>query len=285
MFKNETGKREILDLYDQKLASLNLVYETKQIETRYGMTNVIITGNASKPPLVLIHGSNGSAPIVLEAFPQVFEHYHVFAVDVLAQPNRSQAKDKAMNLKDNSFGEWMNLVLEELALEEVIMAGFSLGGLICLKTLLHDERRVKEVFLISPAYIVRTPVLKAMFKVFLPMRRYMKRKKLIYVEQIVDTLFTGKNEFAVNFLSKVFLHFEMDFTPVPVIKAGDAKRITTPINLFASGKDLLFPGQKMIKRANKIFPSLKRQLILEDSKHVQDREGMQRVEQYLLETK
>lgn len=285
MFKNEAGKEEILKLYDQKLEYLHIKYRYQQIQTSLGVTNVIIAGDSSKPPLVLIHGSNGCAPVVLEAFPNIFQDFHVFAVDVIAQPNKSVANQKKINMKDDSYGIWMNEVLEHFKLNEVVMAGFSLGGLICLKTLLYNESRVKEVFLISPAYIVNGNPLKALFKVFIPMKRFIKTGHLKYVGRVVGELFTSNDQFAHQFLAKVFTHFEMDFTPVPVIKKTQAKNITTPITLFAAGEDLLFPGTKMIRRAKKIFPSLKRHILMEHSKHVQDREGMLFVEQCVLEKK
>ena len=63
----------------------------------------------------------------------------------------------------------------------------------------------------------------------------------------------------------------MDFTPVPVIKKEEAQLISTPITIIAAKKDIVFPGTKMLKRANKIFPSLKRTILLENSKHVQNK--------------
>jgi esterase/lipase len=69
----------------------------------------------------------------------------------------------------------------------------------------------------------------------------------------------------------------MDFTPVPIIKRRDAYLIQTPITLIAAKNDLMFPGEKMITRANNIFPSLKRTLVLEQSKHVQNRSDNKRV--------
>lgn len=63
----------------------------------------------------------------------------------------------------------------------------------------------------------------------------------------------------------------MDFTSVPVIKTSEASKIQTPITVFAAENDIIFPGVKMIKRAKKIFPSLKFSLLLNDSKHVQNK--------------
>lgn len=280
MFKSKEGKKEILRLYDKKLESLNLDFEYLTVQTRFGKTNIIATGDPANPPIIIIHGSNGCAPIALETYANLHKTYRVFAVDVLAQPNKSA--ETRLSMKDDSYGKWMNEIITSLDISSVIMAGFSFGGLIILKTLENNESRVKEVYLSAPAYIVNGNPLKAIFKVFIPMKRYMKTKKLKYVEKFLSHLFTDRDEFAVDFLCKVFLEFEMDFTPVPVIDAKAAKEITTPITLFAAQNDILFPGKKMIKRAAKIFPSLKKSTLLEHSKHVQNKEQNELIEQEIM---
>jgi pimeloyl-ACP methyl ester carboxylesterase len=280
LFKSEVGKKEIFSLYDGKLAELNIDYKYETVETSFGKTNIIVTGDASNPPLIIVHGSNGCAPIGLETYPNLSKKYQVFAVDVLAQPNKSA--ETRLSMKDNSYGKWLNEIIANLDLKNVVLAGFSFGGLIILKTLLADETKVKEVFLAAPVFIVNGNPLKALFKIFIPMKRYMKTKKVKYVEKFLTELFTDKDEFAIKFLSKVFLHFEMDFTPVPVINKNDANKIKTPITLIAAKHDLLFPGEKMIKRASKIFPSLKKTILLENSKHVQNRTDNAKIESLIL---
>lgn len=280
LFKSEQGKKEILLLYDKKLKSLNLEFEYLTIQTSFGETNIIAAGDPANPPIIIVHGSNGCAPIALETYANLHKTFRVFAVDVLAQPNKSA--ETRLSMKNNSYGKWMNEIIADLNIESVTMAGFSFGGLIILKTLEYDENNIKEVYLSAPAYIVNGNPLKTIFKVFIPMKRYMKTKKLDYVEKFLSNLFTDRDEFAVEFLSKVFLEFEMDFTPVPVIDANKAKKITTPITIFAAQNDILFPGNKMIKRATKIFTSLRKSMLLERSKHVQNQEQNEMIEQEIM---
>lgn len=268
LFKSEAGKAQILKLYDDKQAELNIPTAERVIETSFGKTHILVAGDPSKPPLILIHGSNGCAPIALEAYRDLLDSFSVYAVDVLAQPNKSEGT--LLSMKDDSYGQWMNQLIDELALEEVTMAGFSFGGLVILKTLIHNETKIKEVFLSAPAYVVNGNPLKALVKFFIPMRRYMKTKKTKFLERFLDSAFTEKDDFAHNYLAAVFEHFTMDFTPVPVITKSEAAHIQTPITLIGAGDDIIFPGGKMIKRARKIFPSLKHTLLLSDSKHVQN---------------
>src|SRR6056297_3024088 len=280
LFKTEVGKSEILSLYDQKLEELLIEFEYLKVETSFGETNIIATGDPANPPIILVHGSNGCAPIALETYPNLNRKFRVYAVDVIAQPNKSAETRPSM--KDDAYGKWMKEVIDQLQITDVTMAGFSFGGLVILKTLEHDESKIKEVYLSAPAYIVNGNPLKAIFKVFIPMKRYMKTKKVKYVEKFLFHLFTDRDEFAVDFLSNVFLEFDMDFTPVPVIDAKKAGKITTPITIFAAQDDILFPGSKMIKRATKIFPSLRKSRLLKHSKHVQNKEQNEMIEQEIM---
>lgn len=280
LYKSEKGKKEIINLYDQKLKDLEIEYSYRSIATAFGETNVIVAGNYNKPPIVLVHGSNGCAPIALETYPNLYNDFHVFAVDVLAQPNKSA--ENVLSMKGNDYGVWLNEVIEKLQLENVTLAGFSFGGLIILKTLIENEDNIKEVFLSAPAFIVNGNPLVALVKVFIPMKMYMRTKKQKYVEKFLRVLFSDRDEFALQFLSIVFLNFNMDFTPIPEIKKQEANKITTPITLIAAKDDMFFPGEKMINRAKKIFPSLKKTVLLEGSKHVQSAKDNQLIQNLIL---
>ena len=110
----------------------------------------------------------------------------------------------------------------------------------------------------------------------------MKTEKMKYVGKFLKEVFTERDEFAIKYLSKVFLHFKMDFSALPVISKKEANAIKTPINLFAGGNDIMFPGKKMLKRAKKIVPSLGNTILLEKSKHVQNKKDNTLIESYIL---
>lgn len=280
LFKSESGKQAIFQLYDEKLESLNIDYAYQTVNTSFGATNLIVTGNPENPPLIIVHGSNGCAPIALETWPNLAKAYQVFAVDVLAQPNKST--ETRLSMQDDAYGKWMNEIIHQLNLEAVTMAGFSFGRLVILKTLEFDESKIKEVYLSSPAYIVNGNPLQLLLRVFLPMKRFMKSQRPELVEKFLSSVFTAPDPFALAYLSKVFLEFEMDFTPVPVIDTRKAKRISTPITIFAAQNDLMFPGKKMLKRASRIFPSLKESTLIAGAKHVLNAAQNQLLEQTMM---
>lgn len=281
LFKSEQGKREIIELYERKLNELNIVYTSKIVNTSLGKTNIIITGNPSNPPLMLIHGSNGCAPVALETCPHLSKHFQVFAIDVLAQPNKSA--ETRLSMKDNSYGKWMHELIDTLNLNQVTLSGFSFGGLVILKTLEESCKNIKHAFLVCPSYIVNGNPLMALWKVFIPMKRFMRSKNPKFIEKFSEALFTERDAFAIEYLTKVFTHFNMDFSPLPVISKTSAKKITTPITIFGADKDLFFPGHKMIKRAKRLFPNLYETILFKQSKHVQKQQDNKIIERKIIE--
>jgi len=261
-FSSFQAKLNIQSMYHGKLAELPITYEFKKVETSFGNTNVAITGDKNHPSLVLIHGSNGCAPVALEAMIDLANHFRIYAIDVIGQPNLSAEVRPSMN--DDSYGKWVHEILTDLNIQDAIMVGISFGGFITWKTLVFDCQRISKAFLIVPAGIVNGNPLKAIWKVFLPMKLFQWRKNQKYLYQFLKELFTEPDEFAKIFLAKVFLHFKMDFSVIPLIKEEEAKKITSPIHIIGADNDVFFPGKKLLKRAEEIFPSLHKSIVLEN---------------------
>lgn len=265
-FKSKEGRETILELYDQKLKELSVDYSERLLDTKFGKTHVIIVGETHLPPLMLIHGTGGCAPLMLESFSKLSSKYCVYAIDVLAQPNKSA--ENRLDMKTQDYGKWLIEVIIKLRLKNVTLVGFSFGGLISLKALEFNETPIKEVFLIAPVYIVNGNPFVNLWKLFIPLKKFIKTHDSKKIKQVMDALFSEYDDFALQFMSATFQNCNMDFSPLPIISKQSANNIKTPITIFAAEKDIMFPGKKMIKRAKKIFPSLKETVLLKKSKHV-----------------
>jgi pimeloyl-ACP methyl ester carboxylesterase len=280
-FKSKEGKDKILTLYNQKLKELNIEYSEKLVESKFGKTNVIRVGNTNLPPLLLIHGTGGCAPQILDSFPNLASKYCVYAVDVLAQPNKSA--ENRLDMKSLDYGEWLLEVIIKLRIKKVTLVGFSFGGLITLKALEYSEIPIKEVFLIAPVYIVNGNPILNVWKMFIPLKKFIKTNNQSYIKKVMGVLFSEYDDFALNFMSTTFQHCNMDFSPLPIITKEKAKNIKTPITIFAAEKDIMFPGKKMIKRAKQVFPSLDEVVLFEDSKHVPSTTDFRKLEKLILD--
>ncbi|MDG5491319.1 alpha/beta fold hydrolase [Psychroserpens sp. SPM9] len=280
-FKSKEEKEKILTLYNQKLKELNIEYSEKLVETKFGVTNVITTGDSKNPPLILIHGTGGCAPQILDSFPNLASKYCVYAVDVLAQPNKSA--ENRLDMKSLDYGKWLIEIIIKLRLKEVTLVGFSFGGFISLKALEFNETSIKHTFLIAPVYIVNGNPLIGLFKMFMPLKKFIKTNNQKYIKKVMNVLFSEYDDFALNYMSNTFQYCNMDFSPLPVIAKDVAKNLKTPISIFAAEKDIMFPGKKLIKRAKGIFPSLETVVLLKGSKHVPRLKDFKEIEEQIID--
>lgn len=282
-FKNIVAKNKAIELYHKKLDQLNLQHESTIIETSFGDTYILILGAFSLPPLVLLHGSYGCAPIAIETLKGLTKDYRIYAIDVVGQPNLSE--EIRPNMTDNSYGQWMYEIMTRLNIWNAILVGISFGGFIVWKTLAFDEKRIAKSFFITPAGILNGNLLNIIWDILLPLKRYEKSSDKKHLLQFAGALFSQEDEFSNEFLANLILHYELDFSPTPLIKKSEAQKIKTPVYFIAADNDLLFPGKKLLAHAKKIFPSLKGTILLENSKHVPSKSGYNQIIDFIKTSK
>ncbi len=89
IYKSEEGKRAILALYDDQLARLPIPYKSFFVDTSFGNTHVIETGNLSGVPLLVFHGGNATTAYNLLACNYLLNDFHIYAVDTIGHPGKS----------------------------------------------------------------------------------------------------------------------------------------------------------------------------------------------------
>ncbi len=101
IYKNNQAKTALMDLYDEKLESLQIDYTNIDINTKFGKTRVVKAGNSKGKKIVMFHGYNAGAPITLEAVKGTLKKYCFYVVETLGQATRSE--ERIMNIKDDSY--------------------------------------------------------------------------------------------------------------------------------------------------------------------------------------
>ncbi len=151
-FYGSEEKEEITGLYLQKLDEFLIRYELMRIETTYGDTQVVITGEKKNPALVLLYGLVSGASFAGDTTFNLVNDFRIYAVDVSVHPNLSD--EGCLSMNDDSYGKWMYEIMSRLGVRNVFLTGISLGGFVALKTLVFDERKISKAFLINPLGIV-----------------------------------------------------------------------------------------------------------------------------------
>lgn len=256
----------ILNVYQKKLQAIPQQFSEQLVATTYGKTNVIIWGDAQKPKLFLVHGLNSAAPFALDTVAFLLEKYQIVAIDVLGQPNKSDFV--RLNKKDASYGLWLLEVMQYFKFDTYSLCGISFGSFPILKSLLIDEKKVTEVFLISPAGIINGSLWQTIVKFLIPMKKFQKGKKVMYLQKCFSNLYDDFDALNSQFLKEVFLNFKMDFSRTPNVKISELSKIKKPITIIASKNDFFVPALKLKNRCEKRISSLKKFIVLENSKHI-----------------
>lgn len=113
----------LIDTYDMLLNSWDTEFEEKDIETRYGLTHVIIAGNCLNPPLLLFHGTaDNSAMMWIYNVKELSKYFHIIAVDTI----RGSGKSEPIEEYNKNFNQvnWIDDILNALEIPVINICGF-----------------------------------------------------------------------------------------------------------------------------------------------------------------
>lgn len=266
LYKSETAKQKVLNLYDEKLKSLNVPYQEIDVNTSYGRTRVIKTGNENGKKVVLFHGINAGAPLTLEAVKDLREDCLLFAIDTIGQATKSD--DTTLNIKDASYAIWADEVLEQLSIQAANFIGISYGAYILQKLMTHKPDRISKAIFIVPSGLVNGKMLPSITKLSFPLMRYMITKKEKHLKAFTGAFVAEEDQFMFRMQKALLDGVNMDFRRPILLKEKEVSHFTNPVYMMVSDDDIFFPGDQAIKRAEQIFKNIAGLHHLKNCKHI-----------------
>jgi pimeloyl-ACP methyl ester carboxylesterase len=97
-------------------------------------------------PLVLIHGAWGSHDWWRWQVPELSRQYQIVSLDVRGH-GRSSPLKTAYSVE--GFAEDLDILLEGIGIDETVLVGWSMGGMIAMQYCLHYPAKVKALILIA----------------------------------------------------------------------------------------------------------------------------------------
>ncbi len=272
LYKSAKSKSLIMELYDEKLKSLQIDYEEIDVKTSFGRTRVIKTGNENGKIIVLFHGINAGAPLTLEAVKDLREDYLLYAVDTIGQATKSD--ETRINIKDNSYGVWADEVLNRLGIKEANFIGISYGAFILQKLITHNPEKVAKCIFVVPGGLVNGKFVESMKKLTFPLIRFLITKKDAHLKAFTESFVPKEDEFMFRLQKALLTGLNMDYRRPGLLQEKDVENFMNPVYIIAADDDVFFPGEEAINRAKIIFKNFKEAHILKNSKH------MPRIDEY-----
>lgn len=143
-------KNSYLQSYDKVLEKLwPIAFSSYFVDTSYGYTYIIESGDKLSPPLILLHGARMSSTMWYPNIEEWSKHYRVICIDILGDKNKSILEKKFTNR--SSYASWLNEVLDHLQINKTNIVGLSYGALHTVNFLSFFPQKVNKAVIISPA--------------------------------------------------------------------------------------------------------------------------------------
>src|SRR5215831_1428578 len=147
-FKSDEARTRYMAAYNVALREWPVAYQELDVQTRWGVTHVIVSGPQGAQPLLLLPCFHGTANVWRPNIEGLSRYYRLYAVDVIGQAGKSVASRRIRNRRD--YVDWLVELLDALGVDQTSVVGNSFGGFLALSLALLRPERVDRVVLISP---------------------------------------------------------------------------------------------------------------------------------------
>lgn len=255
VYKSAAGKALLLEKYQQFLHRWTVPFQRVEVPTRQGQTSVIVCGDESKQPLILLHGSMSNSLMWTKDIESWSQHFRVLAVDIIGEAGFSS--EARPDLHSGDYAAWLDDVLDYFEIEAASLTGISLGGWLALDFAIRRPARVARAVLMCPAGIGRQKrsfLYKALLLMMLGKWGKGKLRKMI-AGDLVQSDDTGAQHY-LNYLSLVQEHFRPRIARFGIVSSDSIARISSPTLVIAGGRDVFFDfrdaGQRL-QNSNRNF--------------------------------
>lgn len=204
------ARAKMEELYQTYLERLPPGTELLSVETSFGRTNVVQLGKPGAPALVLLHGRNACAPLVIPHFQELLPQFRLYAIDLPGQPNLSA--EVRLPAQTNTYGQWMHELLSKLGIWYANLVGIDLGAYAILKSLQFDARRVAAAYLITPIGLHSANRWQHYWLLERPFSRFSKKPSPKNLRQLTEGLWQRPDEDLLAFWEELLPQYELDFS-------------------------------------------------------------------------
>lgn len=150
IYKSDRYKERLNEIYDAKLASWPVPYESVFLDTPYGKIHVIVSGNENNPPILLVNASALSAWSWIHNVRELNKEYRTFAIDNIGEGGKNEMLAPGNIPKTGEeIANFYSGICDQLGIQKTNLVGASIGGYISTNFALHAPDRVNKLVLLG----------------------------------------------------------------------------------------------------------------------------------------
>lgn len=253
LYRSAEGYQEVLAHYDTTLQGMGIPYVTKYVETRFGPTHVVISGNDGAKPIVLWHGLNANSTTWASWIRALAPTYRVYAIDTIGGLGKSAPSRPSK--RGPAYGEWAAEALQGLGLKRANMIGASNGGWLIGKLGSVAPEMIASATLMSSAGFMALSALRA----FRMLPRVLFKPPPEAARGLVDLLSppdSPPDRFWLEFFELVLTSQFRGEQNAPPLRDQEIRRLSAPTYLLMGQYEASFDPYKAIKRGLSLLPNM-----------------------------
>lgn len=146
-FRSDEGVREMDDWYAGMLTRIQVPHESFTVGTRFGDTHMLVTGPEDAPPVILLHGMEGTAISWRQQINALSGEFRLYALDIIGSAGKSSAV--RLPHTGSNYAEWLADVLAGLGLREASFVGMSNGCWLIIKLAEYAPEAITRAVMMS----------------------------------------------------------------------------------------------------------------------------------------
>jgi pimeloyl-ACP methyl ester carboxylesterase len=271
LYLSPRGHAAMMAWYERMLSALPDGWESLWAATRYGKTHVLACGPRDGEPVVLLHGTEGSALSWRYQLADLGRAHRVYAVDIIGA--NGQSAPTRLPWSGQGYGEWLLDLLDALSIRTAAFAGISNGAWHIFKLAALAPQRISRAILLSAHGLVpvRPPFSIARFSVVNMLRmRVLARltRRWMIARAVARAAPPGlvADEDEIEWLYLVSKHYRFRYPPER-LREDELRALRAPTLLLMGRHDPFFDARAAVARAARALPDLRDAAVLESAGH------------------
>ena len=251
LYRSAAGFQETMAHYNRSLQRMGIPHETRLLETTFGTTHAVVSGNRNGKALVLWHGLNANSSTWAGWMPALGAMYRLYAIDTIGGLGKSAPK--RLPRKGPAYGQWAREAIEKLGLRRANMIGASNGGWLIVKLASVAPELIGSAVLMSPSGFTRIRLLHLL--------RMLPRVLFKPPEDVARATWTSlspsdaePDPAILELLELIAKHYRGEPFPT-VLSDAEVSRLTAPTCLMMGQYEVLVNPYKSIEGALRLLPN------------------------------
>jgi pimeloyl-ACP methyl ester carboxylesterase len=234
-------------------------HTSSQVETPFGPTHLVASGERAGDPIVLIHAASLSATQWYRQAADLGAEHRLYAIDIIGDIGLSTQTRRMRTRADAAA--WIEGVLDGLGIDRATFVGSSFGGFLSTNFALAHPDRVRALVLLGPAATFKPFRLLANLTIrlggYLPLP--------MSVRPALKSMMQGElpDERLVRQMEAGVRGFRYDHGGVYPVEIPDEELagLASPTMLLVGSDEMIYDASEAIDRARLLVPDISADIV------------------------